>query len=212
MVDIKTALIILLSVAVIILSTCKSCKISSLEKELIECKSANHPEMLLVPDRSTVSQIPYRDTILKYIPKLIATSYDPPVYLIDSIIRETKYLSVDTQAILRDYFVTRFYSDTIKGKYGNIAINDSVSQNKIISRTPIWNLSIPEKTTYVTKYIRKGVLYAGIDAYSDINGNINGAGASLMWQSSKALNYEFGAYYNNILQLRASIKFPLTKK
>lgn len=222
-ISIPNLLNVILVVIIIILSTLKSCqsssfnkKISKLENQLRGCKD----NIVLVPDREEVSKIPYNDSAKSYIPRPIIVSKDPDVYLIDSIIETTiyKYKNVDTAAILKDYFATIFYKDTIKGDYGNIIINDSVAENRIKSRTPLWNLSIPQKTTYIYKH--KAGLYAGLDLYSDSKFTPYGIGGSLMYSSPKALNYEIGSYFTNekspqfqrSIMFRASIKFPLTKK
>lgn len=84
----------------------------------------------------------------------------------------TEIQPVDSARILRQYFATRSYTDTLKpeGLRGYILIHDEVSQNRITKRTLKERFSTPEtvitKTITTTKPTRT-TLYVG----TEINGN-----------------------------------------
>jgi len=214
MFDVKTTIIAALLVAIIVLSTCNSCKQRTIDKLRAESE-----QPILVPQNTVVRDtIPVHDTVARYVPKPIA--YIPNNYIdansIDPIVIlriDTFYSPVDTANILKDYFATRYYSDPIKTDYGTITINDSISQNRIKSRSAQLDLKIPE-TTIIRTQKKKAALYFALDGYGNKNEIINGAGVGLMYQSPRTLNYEVGTYFTSQqnINFRASIKFPLTKK
>ena len=62
-----------------------------------------------------------------------------------------KYQDVDTAAVLKDYFATKIYNDTIKiGDIGYVAIKDEISENAIVNRTSIGVYTCPEITKTIT--------------------------------------------------------------
>lgn len=63
--------------------------------------------------------------------------------------------NVDTAALLKDYYATRFYSDTLKTKYGNIPLNDTISENRIAGRSWKADFTIPVVTNTVTNTVLK---------------------------------------------------------
>ena len=84
---------------------------------------------------------------------------DIPLYIIDSV-----QVSVhDTLYVLNDYYKVKAYSDTIKKDSNIFVVNDTISQNRIISRG--FTAKLTEKTIYVKEYYAQKAkfgLYYGI--------------------------------------------------
>ena len=93
---------------------------------------------------------------------------DIPFYVIDSI----KVPVHDTIRIISDYNRIYAYSDTIKKDSNIFVVNDTISQNRIISRGFIANLTentIIKREYYASK--QTNTLYWGIrGSYSPLNG------------------------------------------
>lgn len=93
---------------------------------------------------------------------------DIPFYIIDSI----KVPIHDTLYVLNDYYKVKAYSDTIKKDSNIFVVNDTISQNRIISRGFTANLT--EKTIITKEYYASkptNTLYWGIrGSYSQLNG------------------------------------------
>lgn len=65
---------------------------------------------------------------------------------------------VDTVLVLNDFYSKVYYSDTTKTKYGNIVVQDTVTQNRIAARRVLTDFKIPEITkTIVPKDKRWGI-------------------------------------------------------
>ena len=93
---------------------------------------------------------------------------DIPVYVIDSV----KVPIHDTLYVLNDYMRIKSYSDTIKKDSNIFVINDTITQNKIISRG--FKAKLTEKTIILREYYASkptNSLYWGIrGSYSPLNG------------------------------------------
>jgi hypothetical protein len=104
------------------------------------------------------------DTIIKetLIPVEKIVNHTPAPITVTDTIFLTEVEKVDTLAILKDYFTTRKYSDTnhLEG-YGNIIINDAITQNKIKNREIQYNLNIPQVTKTVIQ--KRNQWFGGID-------------------------------------------------
>ena len=63
--------------------------------------------------------------------------------------------NVDTASILRDYYARIFYSDTfrLKDTLGYIAVNDTISKNRIVGRKYYTSINVP--TIKETLYLRE---------------------------------------------------------
>jgi len=93
---------------------------------------------------------------------------DIPFYIIDSV-----HIPIhDTLYVLNDYYKVKAYSDTIKKDSNIFVVNDTISQNRIISRRFTANLT--EKTIITREYYASkptNTLYWGIrGSYSPLNG------------------------------------------
>jgi hypothetical protein len=93
---------------------------------------------------------------------------DIPYYVIDSI----KVPIHDTLLVLNDYYKVKAYSDTIRKDSNIFVINDTISQNKVISRG--FKANLTEKTIILREYYASkptNSLYLGIrGSYSPLNG------------------------------------------
>lgn len=104
---------------------------------------------------------------------------------------ETVPADVDTVGILKDYYSKYFYTDTIQlDSVGNIVINDTITQNMIVSRTPKVSISIPTitKEITITKFINQRELYYGLGLQGTTTG-LNFIGADLMYRTKKKSAY-----------------------
>ena len=93
---------------------------------------------------------------------------DIPFYIIDSV----QVRIHDTLYVLNDYYKVKAYSDTIKKDSNIFVVNDTISQNRIISRGFTANLT--EKTIIKREFYASkptNTLYWGIrGSYSPLNG------------------------------------------
>ena len=93
---------------------------------------------------------------------------DIPFYIIDSVIVPIH----DTLYVLSDYMRIYAYSDTIKKDSNIFVVNDTISQNRIISRG--FKANLTEKTIITREYYASkptNTLYWGIrGSYSPLNG------------------------------------------
>lgn len=99
----------------------------------------------------------YKDTVIKKWYKGDSIPYK----VIDTFIVEAQ--KVDTAEILKRYFETKAYSDTLRINTDNyVYVQDTISQNKIIGRG--YTAKISEKTILVTKTVTpkdRSALYFG---------------------------------------------------
>ena len=223
--DNKTRLIILLSIVIVVLSLLRSCSDKRYEKRIadLEDNCEKNPRVV-----TRIDSIPYKDTSHTYKPQVASISKkkygfadwmnepDTAGWFSPPVLHDTLFylIPADTANILADYFVTKYYRDSLQSDFGTVTVIDSVSQNRIFSRSAIWNLNIPRETRVETITKRKGVLYFGVDAIGNKYG-INGVGGNIMYSSPKALNYEIGAMLSDNhagVIYKAGIKIPMTKK
>jgi len=94
----------------------------------------------------------------------VLLSMDKDTVWVDETITKTNYVpikgdkiivevpaEIDTLAILQDYYAKYAYSDTVLlDSIGTVQINDTISKNKIISRSLIFNYKIPLITETIT--------------------------------------------------------------
>lgn len=81
------------------------------------------------------------------------------------------------------------YSDTTKTAYGNIVIEDTISNNLIQHRKVITNLSIPQitrvDTVHKNIYPKTAQVYLGIDAIGASRQQLFGVGPSISFKTKK---------------------------
>lgn len=214
-IDFKSALIILLTLVVIVLSTCKSCqnkswekKYAALEKKCGDQKPIIKTDTVYIHEQATFvdhAPIPYKvdNANVK-----VKWKFDT-LYIEGETVRDT--VQVDTLA--NRFYTTNYYQKKFEHRYGTITSYDTVSKNNLLGSSLKIDLSLPIVTKTVEKKVYKAALYFGIDGYGNKQG-LNGAGASILYCSPHALGYEAAAYFNSqsALNFRVSLKFPLNKK
>jgi hypothetical protein len=136
------------------------------------------------------------DTITKYVPEYVPKLITKIEYIRDTIIDKRP---VDTLAILKDYFATYVYEDRQELDSLNITIKDSVTQNKIISRSIAYDLIYP--TTTITKeiYLNNREFYYGLN----LNGKsdqLNYLGGSLLYRTKSKQIYSVGLGVNQNME------------
>ena len=144
-----------------------------------------------------------KDTV--YIPQLVTVYYpkekivsypDPyPVYQKEK---------VDTTAILKDFFAVRVYSDTAHAQYGQVIINDTVSQNKIVKRGLSYNFEMPVVTQQITLRAKpRTIVFVGAAAYGNQQSLLYGSEVNLSLKNKQdkifslkgLLNKDGNVYY-----------------
>lgn len=109
---------------------------------------------------------------------------------------KTEYKDVDTTAILKDYFSKIVYNDTIRlDIMGYVLIKDTISQNRIVSRTTVKDYRIPVIKETITNNITpspKTQLYGGFDILGNKKEPINYFGGSLTLKTKKDQLYNIG--------------------
>lgn len=177
--NIQTIIIIVLVVVIILLRNCEG------EKKIAD------PEF----ERVVKIETKY-DTIVKNIPTYV------PKYrtkVITKTIRDTVQLSIDTASILEDYFASYAYIDTIKADSINLTIFDTVSQNKIISRSIDYSLVYPTTTITKERVINKREFYTGF-GIGGSKSQISYITGELMFRTKKKQMYGLGIGINSNLE------------
>jgi len=163
----------------------------------------------------------------------IETKYDTIVETIETYIPEyrtkIKYktvhdtvevhdtVPVDTLSILEDYFATYAYTDTLKKDSVTFVINDTISQNRILSRGINYSLVYPTKIISTEREVNKRELYIGFGLGGDKQ-QLSYLGSELMLRNKKERIYGVGLGINNnfepIVTFKMSwkIKMPKFKK
>ena len=177
--NIQTIIIIVLVVVIILLRECGG------GKETVE------PEI----ERIVKIETKY-DTIIKNVPTYI------PEYrtrVVTKTVHDTVQLSIDTASILKDYFATYSYIDTIDADSINLIIFDTISQNKILARNIDYSLIYP--TTIITKerIINKREFYVGF-GLGGSKSQISYLTGELMFRTKKKQMYGIGLGINSNLQ------------
>ncbi len=76
-----------------------------------------------------------------------------------------EYIVADTSLVIQEYFSVNYYEDTVPVKYGNVYIDDTVTENKIISRGIKTDFNIPvAKETITLRQPKRNVAYVGFGA------------------------------------------------
>ena len=110
------------------------------------------------------------------------------------IVHDTVPAVIDTLSILREYYLTRVYTDTFKLNYGQFRIKDTISQNKIVGRGYESDLLIPIQKEYtVVKELPKIQLYVGFDAAFNRVDGLGSFGPKVLIKSKKDQLYWIGA-------------------
>ena len=163
----------------------------------------------------------------------IETKYDTIVETVETYIPEyrtkVKYktvhdtievndtIPIDTESILKDYFETYAYTDTLKTDSVTFVINDTISQNRILSRGINYSLVYPTTIISTEREVNKRELYIGFGLGGDKQ-QLSYVGSELMLRNKKERIYGIGLGINNsfepIITFKMSwkIKFPQKPK
>ena len=149
--NVKDILILGLIIIIILLKTCGG-------NEIVE------------PTVITKTEIRY-DTITnevtEYVPKLVTR-----ILRKTDTVRQTQFITqtdtisvaqtIDTNAILEDYFASYVYLDIQNFDSIKIEIQDTISENKIVSRSVKYSMLYPTITITNTHYINRREFYLGL--------------------------------------------------
>jgi hypothetical protein len=113
---------------------------------------------------------------------------------------ETIMQDIDTVSILKDYYSKYVYSDTVSlDSFGNIVINDTITENKIVFRKIKPNIYIPTTTITRDSLISKNEFYYGFGLAGNQE-QFNYIGGELLFRSKKKKVLGVGVGLNNQLQ------------
>ncbi len=121
----------------------------------------------------------------------------------------------DTAYILQDYNVSRAYSDTINQDSNIFVIDDTISQNRIKSRS--FKSKITEKTIYVKEYYAEKAkyrLFYGIRGdFSPSNGlEVLSPGLMLSAKNKALIGLNLNINKNNNMSYSGSLYFKIGRK
>jgi|TARA_R110000796_G_scaffold79272_1_gene176321 hypothetical protein len=175
--NIQSITIVVLLIIILFLRECQGTKITSPSEE------------------GTVVKIETKyDTIVKtlktYVPEY-RTEVKWRIRTIHDTIEVHDTIPIDTLSILEDYFKAYAYADTLAKDSVTFIINDTITQNKIISRGIKYSLVYP--TTIISKEsaVNKRELYIGA-GLGLAGGNFNNIGGELILKTKKQTLYGIG--------------------
>jgi hypothetical protein len=101
--------------------------------------------------------------------------------------------NVDTNAILKEYYTKVLYKDVLvlPDSLGTVAINDTISQNKILGRT--FNANVKQRTikeTTIVKELPKNQVYFGFGGQFNKADFINGLSTGVILKTKKDKIYQ----------------------
>ena len=136
---------------------------------------------------------------------------DIPFYIIDSV----QVPVHDTIRILSEYYQIKAYKDTIKKDSNIFVIDDTISQNRIISRG--FKAKLTEKTIYIKEYYAQKAkfgLYYGIRGdFSQDNGlEVLSPGLMLNAKNKALIGLNLNINKNYNISYSGSIYFKIGKK
>ena len=126
-------------------------------------------------------------------------------------------IPVDTASVLEEYFAAYAYTDTLKKDSVTFIINDTISQNKILSRGIKYNLVYPTTIIQTEREVNKRELYVGF-GLGGVRQQISYAGSELILRTKKDKLYGVGIGVNNSFQpiltfkMNWKVKMPKLKK
>jgi hypothetical protein len=103
-------------------------------------------------------------------------------------------MSIDTLAIIKDYFAKNVYNDTLKldDSLGFVFIQDTIIQNKIAHRT--FKANVKERVINETIYLKepaKRQLYYGFEGTFDKIDLFKGVGGGILYKTKSDKIYKF---------------------
>jgi len=149
--------------------------------------------------------------ITNYVPKLVTRILrkTDTVNKIN-IVKETDTITlqqpVDTSAILEDYFSSYVYSDIQNFDSIKFEITDTVSQNKIVSRSIEYTLLYPTITITNTHYINRREFYLGV-GFAGSTQRLSFAGLQFNYKDKKRNLFGIGFGIDSDIQPVLSAQF-----
>ena len=185
---------------------------------LRECRGEKTP---LPAEPVTIVKIETKyDTIVETVPTYIP-KYKTRVKWKTKTVHDTveihDTIPVDTALVLEEYFATYAYTDTLKKDSVTFIINDTISQNKILSRGIKYNLVYPTTIIQTEREVNERELYVGFGLGGDRQ-QISYAGSELILRTKKEKLYGVGIGINNSFQpiltfkMNWKVKMPKLKK
>jgi hypothetical protein len=185
---------------------------------LRECRGEKSP---LPTEPVTIVKIETKyDTIVETVPTYIP-KYKTRVKWKTKTVHDTveihDTIPVDTASVLEEYFATYAYTDTLKKDSVTFIINDTISQNKILSRGIKYNLVYPTTIIQTEREVNERELYVGFGLGGDRQ-QISYAGSELILRTKKEKLYGVGIGINNSFQpiltfkMNWKVKMPKLKK
>lgn len=103
---------------------------------------------------------------------------------------------IDTMEVLKDYYIKRVYSDTLRlDSLGYVAIRDTISQNKIINRWFDAHIIEREITETITvKDLPKTQIWGGLTSSSNVS---FGGSLSLITKNQRQIGLDGGLYLDD---------------
>jgi len=107
---------------------------------------------------------------------------------------------IDTLALLKDYYSKVLYKDTLvlPDSLGIVALNDTISQNKILGRT--FNASVKQRTikeTTIVKELPKTKIFYGLEGGFNKADVVSSVGAGVLINTKKDKIYQLGLGVDN---------------
>jgi len=149
--------------------------------------------------------------ITNYVPKLVTRILrkTDTVNKIN-IVKETDTITlqqpVDTAAILEDYFSSYVYSDIQNFDSIKFEITDTISQNKIVSRSIEYTLLYPTITITNTHYINRREFYLGV-GFAGSTQRLSFAGLQFNYKDKKRNLFGIGFGIDSDIQPVLSAQF-----
>ena len=158
-------------------------------------RSCDRKSSPVEPTVITKVEVKY-DTIVKIVPEYVPKWYKKIEYSVDTLLVEKP---IDTAAILKDYFATYVYEDVQRLDSLTLTIKDSVSQNKIASRSISYELLYQTKTITKETYLNNREFYWGLDVKGRLD-QLNYVGGNILYKTKKKNIYGIGIGVNQKLQ------------
>jgi hypothetical protein len=151
--------------------------------------------------------------ITNYVPKLVTRIVRKTDTVREiSVIKQTDTVTltlpqnIDTAAILEDYFSTYVYSDVQDFDSIKFEITDTISQNKIVSRSIEYSLLYPTVTITNTHYINRREFYLGI-GFAGSTQRLSFAGLQFNYKDKKRNLFGIGFGIDSDIQPVLSAQF-----
>lgn len=171
--NIQTLLIVVLVIVILSMKTCSREKDSG-EKVITKTK---------------IEYIPIKKIVPEYVPKW----KEKIIIDIDTFLANT---DVDTLAILADYYAKYYFVDTLSfDTLGYALVKDTVTQNKIASRSLEYQLNIPKITVEKTIYLNQREFYYGLGIAGNLR-QLNSIGGEILYKTKKKQAYGLGIGVN----------------